>query len=209
VKFASECLDPLMQEMEEVNMVLHLLYASKINYLEELQRIPACQDDNDGSDILFTSSISNQWGLVTPYKVSFRGFSTEVASVLMNFANSSNCFVVKYLNVRPSSAPLPVVTDEAGNQQQLQPQYIQPEYAPQMEDEDGGDRRMRRRRRPPQQMQAAPQPVQPTGPAPPETILRELPLYVTIVVDVVKLTAPAPEPTNAPAAPRAGRTRAR
>src|SRR5665213_3201742 len=62
VKFSSECLDPLMQEMEEVNMILRLLYAAKINYLEELQRIPACQDDNDGQDILYTSSISNQWG---------------------------------------------------------------------------------------------------------------------------------------------------
>jgi hypothetical protein len=206
VSFSAECLDPLMQEMEEVNMILRLLYAAKINYLEELQRIPACQDDNSGEDILFTSSISNQWGLVTPYKVSFRGFSTEVASVLMAFANSSNCFVVKYLTVRPSQAPLPVVTDDAGNPQP-QPQYMQPEYAPPMDDEDGGGRRMRRRRPMPQQMMPT-QPAQPTGPSPPETILRELPLYVTIVVDVVKLSAPAPEPTNAPAV-RGGRSRGR
>ena len=83
VKFSAECLDPLMQEMEEVNMILRLLYASKINYLGGFNAvIPACQDDNDGQDILFTSSISNQWGLVTPYKISFPAwFSTEVASV--------------------------------------------------------------------------------------------------------------------------------
>ena len=61
----------------------------------------------------------------------------------------------------------------------------------------------------PQQMQAPPPPTQPAGPAPPETVLRELPLYVSIVVDVVKLSAPEPEPTNAPTASRAGRTRAR
>jgi hypothetical protein len=132
-----------------------------------------------------------------------------VASVLSGFANSSNCFVVKYLTVRPSQAPLPTVTDDAGIPQPQIQQFSQPEYAPPMDDEDGGGRRMRRRRTMQRQMQMQAQPVVPAGPTPPETILRELPLYVTIIVDVVKLTAPAPEPTNAPAASRAGRSRTR
>ncbi len=198
VRFSAECLDPLMQEMEEVKIILRILYAAKINYLENLQRIPACQDDNSGEDCLYTSSISNQWGLVTPYKVTFRGFSTEVASVLMGFADSSNCFVVKYLNVRPSFAPLPQVSDtEPAAQQQM---YMQPQYAaPPPMDDEGGEGRSRRnyRRQMPQQMM----PTQPeaTGPAPPETILRETPLYVTMVVDVVKLNAPPPpEAAKAP-----------
>jgi hypothetical protein len=68
------------------------------------------------------------------------------------------------------------------------------------EGEGGGRRRRNYRRQMPQQMMPT-QPAEPAGPAPPQTILRETPLYVTIVVDVVKLNAPPPpEAVKAPSA---------
>jgi hypothetical protein len=187
VSFPAECLGPWMQEMEDIGVILKILCAAKINYLEQIQRTPACQDDIS-DDCLGTLSTSNQLGVIAPYKVTFRGFSTEVAAVLSGFAGSSNCFLVKYVNVAPSRAALPQVVEE-----QPQPQMqMQERYMPQSDfnnpfDEGGGRGRRGPRRSTQQQqgpMMMVPQPVAPT---PPQTVLQEIPLYVTIVVDAVKL----------------------
>jgi hypothetical protein len=187
VSFSPECIGPWMQELEEIKLILNILCAAKINYLEKIQRVPACADDTSGDDCIYTSSVSNQWGMVTPYEVTFRGFSTEVASVLAGFADSSNCFLVKYLDVKPSRTPLPQVF--APQQQQQQQRYMPaPEFNPYMPEE--GDRPTRGFRRP---MQRQPAPLLMAGPAPPtppETILQETPLYITLVVNAVKLNKP-------------------
>ncbi len=184
VSFAPECIDGWMQEMEELNVILNILFTAKINYLEQIQRVPVCQDDNS-DDCLQTLSVSNQWGVLTPYKLTFRGFSTELAAVLSGFADSSNCFLVKYVNVTPSHAQLPQVIEQQPEPQQ---RYIpQPQYHPYLEEGGEGGRRRGGGRIP--YRQAAPQMMiaAPAGPAPPETILQETPLYITLVVDVVKL----------------------
>jgi hypothetical protein len=185
VSFASECIGPWMQELEDINLILRILFEAKINYLEQIQRVPACADDNYGDDCLYTSAVSNQWGVVTPYKVTFRGFSTEVASVLAGFADSSNCFLVKYVNVTPSKAPLPPVV--MPQQQQQQQRYMPAtDYNPYMGDD--GDRPGRGTRGRSMQRQQGPVLMgAPAAPTPPETILQETPLYITIVVDAVQL----------------------
>jgi hypothetical protein len=189
VSFSSDCIGPWMQELEEIRLILHILFAAKINYLEQIQRVPVCADDISGEDCLNTITVSNQWGTVTPYKVTFRGFSTEVASVLSGFAVSSNCFLVKYVNVTPSREPLPQVAPPPQQQQQQQRYMPPPEYNPYMSEEGGGRGGRYRERRMPQQ--AAPIVMAaPAAPAPPETILQETPLYITIVVDAVKLKMP-------------------
>jgi len=183
VTFSSECIGPWMQEMEDIRLILHILFQCKINYFEQIQRVPACMDDNSGDDCIPTGSVSNQWGTVTPYKVTFRGFSTEVANVLAAFANSSNCFVVKVVNITPSRAPLPQVVMP----QQQEQRYMQaPEYNPYTTDD--GERPRRGYRTRSVQRESGPMLMSaPAGPAPPVTILQETPLYVTVVVDAVKL----------------------
>ena len=46
--------------------------------------------------------MTNDAQIVTPYIIAFRGFSRDLAAVLQGFAQASNCFVVKTLNVTPS-----------------------------------------------------------------------------------------------------------
>ncbi|HUD45796.1 MAG TPA: Amuc_1100 family pilus-like protein [Candidatus Baltobacteraceae bacterium] len=188
VSFSPECIGPWMQQLEEIRLILRILYTAKINYLTQIQRVPVCADDfSSGDDVLNTTSVSNQWGVVSPYKVTFRGFSTEVASVLAGFAGSTNCFLVKYLYVTPSREPLPQIIEV---QQQPQMTYMpQPEYNPYSEGEGirhgRGFRDRPQPRQPGEVLLAAP-----AAPTPPETILRETPLYVTIVVDAVNLKTP-------------------
>jgi hypothetical protein len=182
--FSAECIATWMQEIEQIKVILHILFDCKINYLESIQRVPACQDDTAGEDIIQAAPGSNTWGVVMPYRVAFRGFSTEVASVLAAFADSSNCFIVKYVNVTQSKAPLPQVTESTPAPSATQRYVAQSDYSnPYLE--GGGDERRRYRRPMPQQQQVVM--AAPPGPALPDTILQEIPLYVTIVVDAVSL----------------------
>jgi hypothetical protein len=184
MSFSPDCIPTWMQELEDINVILRILFESKINYFESIQRVPACMDDINGNDVLQASLGSNTWGVVMPYKVTFRAFSTELASVLGAFADSSNCFIVKYVNVTPSKAPLPQVTEPTSQPQQRYTQM--PEYNnPYAMDDGGGGRRSYRRPMPRQQETLVIN--TPAAPARPETMLQETPLYITIVVDAVNL----------------------
>jgi hypothetical protein len=213
----AENIEPWMQQMEQIGAILHILYKAKINFLVRIQRPAVSQDDNNGDDVMPLTGGTNQWGVVTPYKAEFRGFSTDVAAVLAGFAGATNCFVVKTIIVAPSHipvetlAPPPPVTAPAQAPTMIyRPVTPIPQFNPFGPGEFGrgnrgyGERRMMPRPMPmPQQAQV---PVVPAGPAPPEKVLAEAPLFVTIFVDVIKLKAPetpkAPEKPSRGARPR-------
>jgi hypothetical protein len=200
--FAPECIDGWMDEIEQVRVILRILFDCKINYLESIQRVSICPDDNDGNDTLpSVAPGSNTWGVVMPYRLVFRGFSTEVANVLASFADSSNCFIVKYVNVEPSRVPLPQLSETIARPapQRMMTQAYENPY--EGDDGGGGGTRGRMRRPRPQQMQME-MPVVPQGPAPPETILQETPLYITMVVDAVDIKRPEPPPPVEAAKPK-------
>jgi hypothetical protein len=130
--------------------------------------------------------MTNDAQIVTPYIIAFRGFSRDLAAVLQGFAQASNCFVVKTLNVAPSPdqpvyvpppAPEPVQAPVAANPPQ-----------PPSEDLNGDIAARRNRMR---GVAPAPPPLAATGPAPAAataavTVLSEHLLRVTISVAVVK-----------------------
>ena len=196
--YPPECIGPWMQQLQEEKTILHILYDARINFLEYIRRVPAQCDDQGGSDYISSSAVSNQWGVVTPYAIGFRGFSTELAAVMAGFAKATNCFIVKEVEVTPSKAQLPQViaptpppaqVQPAYNYNYAQPQpinpYLQPAN-PYLERGRGGRGRMPT----PQYPYPYAQPQGQVGaplPAAPVTILAENPLYITMAIDVVKL----------------------
>jgi hypothetical protein len=200
--YPPECIQPWMQQLEEIEAILRILYDAKINYLEEIKRPSTGINDMGGGDVFLVTGAPNAWGDVSSYVVSFRAFSPEIASVLAGIAGSSNCFIVKAIYVLPSRVPLPQVTQAqpvAAPAQTIQyfrppPQIQSRPTAPNMgfNRSAGGSHAVN----PQFARPAAPPPVaavpaaQPVVPAAPETILRETPLFVTLYVDVVKLKAP-------------------
>jgi len=189
--YSPECIGPWMQQLEEISAILDILYRAKINYLDTLQRVPVCSDDGSGQDYLSAASVTNQWGVVTPYKMAFRCFSGDLAAVLEGFARSSNCFIVKDIDVLPSKAQLPVIIAPPSQQVQAAPMYVPRPQNP-YENMNRGERYGMRGFMPRPMPRPAPMPMQiavPAAPSAPETILSENPLYVTLSVDVVKLNA--------------------
>lgn len=103
VKFAPGSLGPLSEQLGEVKAISEVLYAARVNSLDSVQRVRVCDDDTGTSDYLDERSVTNQLAVATPYVVTFRGFSPEIAQVLAGFARSPHGFIVCGVNVQPAS----------------------------------------------------------------------------------------------------------
>ena len=109
VSFAAGSLGPLSLQLGEISNLCSLLFESKINSLDNVRRERVSADDSNGpqSDYLSEKSVTNELAVLTPYEVTFRCFSSELASVLSGFASSPFGFVPKTINVDPAPAPPP------------------------------------------------------------------------------------------------------
>jgi len=106
VQFSPGSLDALAVQMGEVKTIAEILYAAGINNLDGIQRVHVSDDDSSGppSDYVTTQPISNGQAVMTPYVITFRSFSAEIAQVFAGFAGSNHGFVIKTINVQPAGA---------------------------------------------------------------------------------------------------------
>lgn len=104
VQFAAGSLPALSVQLGEVKGICDILFAAKINSLDNLRRERVSADDSSGpqTDYIPEKSVTNELAVLTPYELTFRSFSSELAAVLSGFAASSNGFVVKTINVEPA-----------------------------------------------------------------------------------------------------------
>jgi hypothetical protein len=188
---------PWMEELEEIDAILDILYRAKINYLSAFQRVPVSSDESGTGDLLPATSVTNQWGVVTPYRITFRGFSAEIAAVMEGFARSSNCFIIEALAIGPDTS---VQTQIYQAPLQAAPVLVRPLYPSPAQNPAGQYGRNRgggNQGAPAWMRQRAPVAAPPVAMAPgvgattPSvvTILSENPLTVIMSIDVVKLKA--------------------
>jgi hypothetical protein len=212
-----ESIESWLAQMEEIKVICDILFRARITALDSIQRVPVSDDDQGASDYLIgANSLTNQLGVLTPYKITFRGYSEQIADVLEGFARSRHCWIVKDVDVRPSMVSPPMVIPPDLSQPAPAPQMFmrpQPMYNdPRMElrnrMREGGGAGGRipgggfPGERPIYRPQMMPQPQflpQPQVPAAPVTVLSPKILFITLSVDLVKLKPPDVE-TNKPAA---------
>jgi hypothetical protein len=195
--FDSKGLNALAVQLGEVQAIVEVLYNAKVNSLDGLRRERVSSDDSGSeTDYLVQRSTTNSLAILTPYEVTFRGFSQELAAVLSGFANSPYGFVVKTVNVQ--SAPSSEETPTAAAPVPIAPPTtytLPPAPPPRMNQDPYGDRYRRRPTPQPQppvmQRLAVPPPAPKPGGLP--IVLEEKKLKVTILLDVVKLLAPTPK----------------
>jgi len=77
--YPSECIEPWMDELQEVQAILRIIYAAKVNYLEGIKRPSVSGEEPAGDDYMRLPVVTNQWGVVTPYMANFRCFSAQGA----------------------------------------------------------------------------------------------------------------------------------
>jgi hypothetical protein len=133
VSFAAGSLTNLAIQLGEVSNLCSVLFESKINSLDNVRRERVSADDSSGpqTDYLSEKSVTNELAILTPYEVTFRCFSSELAAVISGFASSPYGFVVKTINVDPAPAPPP--TEQPAAPVYVMQQPIQTQLNPQME----------------------------------------------------------------------------
>ena len=102
VQFAPGSLEPLAVQLGEVKAISEVLFSTRINALVGIQRVRVSEDDANGlaSDYLDEPSVTNELAVVTPYIVTFRCFTPELARVMSAFATAPNTFIIKSINVQ-------------------------------------------------------------------------------------------------------------
>ena len=109
--YAPGSLDPLSVQLGEIKAICAVLFQAKINALDNLRRERVSEDDLKGpqTDYLPDKSVTNELAVLSPYEVTFRCFSSELAAVLAGFASSPYGLLVKTINVEsaPATAAAP------------------------------------------------------------------------------------------------------
>jgi hypothetical protein len=205
LSFAAGSLGPLSVQLGEVKTICDVLFQARINALDAVRRERVSEDDQKGpqTDYISEKSVTNELAVLTPYEISIRCFSSELAAVLAGFANSPYGLIVKTINVEPAAAA--ATTEQPGVP--VIPTYVpppQPTYRPPPTLPGVDPRAARyglrpggRGAPPPPPQPVMPQPVYNPGPVVPAaskgglpTALDEKQLKVTLALVVVKLTCP-------------------
>jgi len=191
VTFAPGSLVPLAAQLGEVKAICTILNQAKINALDSVRRERVSADDNSGpaTDYIDLHSVTNELAISSPYEVTIRCFTPELAAVLTGFANSPYGLIVKGVNIEAAAAQVDDGT--APVTPMGVPMAIQPEARRYGQGEAFRSRYGRRLPPPPEA--AAPPPV--AYPMPGvvpaktglQTFLTEKQLKVTLLIHVLKL----------------------
>lgn len=184
-------LDALGVQLSEVKSICHVLFKSKIQALESVQRLAISQDDPAGSaDYLTDRSVAtNAFATFTPYRVIFRAFSSEFGHVVNAMATTPEFIIVRTINIDPTEttadsgatpgmpSPFPGMPVPPGGFNPLAPPPVRPGLP-------GAPR--------PPGTPVAPPPV--PASAKPVAVLQEKVFRVTMLVEIVKSkSAPRPK----------------
>jgi len=167
VTFSPGGLSLLATQLGEVKVISEILFATRINAFDGIQRVRMSDDDLNGqaSDYIDERPYTNSLSVITPYVITFRCFTPELAQVMSSFATASNACIVESVNVQPAG-PSSLVGGQQAMPGGMPGMGMQPGMPPPMQ----------------------PPPMQPVpGKGGLQTVLKEQLLQVTAEVGLVKL----------------------
>ncbi len=222
VVFQQAELIPLAYQLAEIKALCEILFDARIHALLRIRRVPVSKQDVGSTEYLTGSKVQTNattGAVVTPYEVTFQGFSQELAAVLSGLEQSRHAFLVKMVDVEHSEESSALPMPESPYQVPLVPQTGA--FPPPTTQPTGADLMRQRYGRLPGGAQGGPggtgrsaeflrryggatPGARPPGtpgapntvyaPAPvrrgPETVLEEKQLKVTLTVDAVRLPLP-------------------
>jgi len=107
IMFDKAGLLPLSVQLGEVKAICDVLFAARVNAIDGIRREKVSVHDveaQQSSDYLDRLTVTNEVALISPYELSVRCFSSEIAAILAGFANSPNGLIVRAINVEPASS---------------------------------------------------------------------------------------------------------
>lgn len=162
-------------QLYDIEGIVKILYDARVHSIAQLKRPPATPDEPNNGDFLTRNAKTNDSAIVTPYEVTFTGFSSELARVMQGLANATNCFVVRTVGVGQAGGPTSAKLTTIAPPPMMMNQFGGGRY--------GGDR------------YAGMMPQMAAGAAPkpkaPNALLDENKLRITLQLDSVRMQAAA------------------
>ncbi len=104
-EFNSNAIPKIAMQVSQISTLCRVLFDAKVHSLDTLKRSPVLKEEGGGADYLSSKGLTNQWVMRTPYDLSFRSFSSELAGVIQGLAALDQCVVIKTLNVETTTLP--------------------------------------------------------------------------------------------------------
>lgn len=185
--FPTNCIPGWLEQFNEMQGILDIICRAHVNELGGIQRVPVYPGDQGGNDFLQTTWVTNQLGVVAPYQVSMVCFTRELSQILQGLISATNCYVVKSVVV----APMKVQGNTPGSPgptYQPQQQYQAPAPSRAISEAERYGGALGGRGAPTPAPAAAPvYAYRPAARSGPVTVIREQPLYVTLVIDAIQI----------------------
>jgi len=96
--------------LSEIKAICDILFEAKVNSIDSISRPVIASLETNGPDFIPGETNASPQADITPFKVSFRCFSGELATVMSDLASSPHGLVVKYVDVDPGTVPTAMVT---------------------------------------------------------------------------------------------------
>lgn len=98
---ATNALAALAAQLAEIESICKVLFHAKIHELQAVKRASVTSDETAGfGDFLSVKGDTNEYAIITPYDVKFKGFSADLGNVLEGFIKAENCITVRDLVVQ-------------------------------------------------------------------------------------------------------------
>ncbi len=99
-------IEPLAVQLRDIQEIAQILFESRVHSIDSFAREPAYAREPGGPVLMYDMgtrtnlTTENAIFTSTPYKFSFRGFTTELTEVLNRFARAKRFYIVKKIEVQ-------------------------------------------------------------------------------------------------------------
>jgi len=99
----SQSLPQIAGDLSEIKTICDILFEAKVNSLDSIERPVIPGLETNGPEFIPGETNVNTLADLSPYRVKFRCFSGELATVLGGLASSPYGLIVKYIDVDPGA----------------------------------------------------------------------------------------------------------
>jgi len=112
---------PLGERLQDIQHITQILFESRVHAIDSFARVPAYAREPGGRVLMYDVGIRTNLSTAeadftsTPYRFSFRGFTTELTEVLNRFASADRFYVVRQIEVQGTQSAEPSLVSRASS----------------------------------------------------------------------------------------------
>ncbi len=95
----------LAEQVAQISALSRVLFNAKVHSLDQFRRPGVLREEVGSTEYLTKKAITNNWVVRSPFDLSFRSFSTELAAALQGFAAMDEVVAIKTINIQSTTLP--------------------------------------------------------------------------------------------------------